>query len=120
MAMTSLITKKFSTNWLIGLNAKQMVQLPPANVLFPFLSKIARFFVLLPSKVTSFKDSIFPKGVILLQIIKKQESSPALDLYLKTKNSFDSIDSFISTLDFLFVIGLISLDSQHGRIVYAG
>lgn len=75
--------------------------------------------MLFPSKVASYRDSVFPKSIILLQTIKKQRAVSVLDLYSRTKEHFDNLDSFISALDFLFAIGLIAFDNQLRRIIYA-
>jgi len=75
--------------------------------------------MLFPSKVTSYSDSVFPKSIILLTIIKKQQSVSVLELYSRTKEHFDNVDSFISALDFLYAIGFIVFDNQYGRITYA-
>ncbi len=71
-----------------------------------------------PNKVTTLNESVIGKGVVVLNIVRKQNMTVA-ELYSKTKRSFTSFLDYLDTLDYLFAINKISLASGGELICYA-
>ena len=67
--------------------------------------------MLLPSKVTRYKDSILPKLPIVLTVLMNRDLTP-LDLYKETKKKFKNVSEFIETLDCLFALGKVDFVSE--------
>lgn len=53
-----------------------------------------------PNKVTRYKDSAFPKMVIVLKALEKEDMT-VLDLYKALKSKFKGVEEFIQTMDCL-------------------
>ena len=51
----------------------------------------------LPSKITSYNESVLSKMVPILQELEKKDMS-LLSLYIKVKNLFENIEEYIHTL----------------------
>lgn len=71
----------------------------------------------LPSKITSYKESVLSKLTPIL-IILENEDVAVLPLYSATKNQFMDIEEYMDTLDCLFFLEKIVLDEEHGVIHY--
>lgn len=67
-----------------------------------------------PSKTIPFKDSIAHKMTCILSI--EFQEIKLVDLYNNTKNKFSGIEEFIYSLDALYVLGKIDIDSDMGMI----
>ncbi len=63
----------------------------------------------LPDKLFSYEQSILSKMPIVLEIVEK-ESVNTIELFAKTKSSFESIIEFIETLDALFALKRIKIN----------
>lgn len=53
-----------------------------------------------PNKVTRYKDSAFPKMVIVLKALEKEDMT-VLDLYKALKSKLKGVEEFIQTMDCL-------------------
>ncbi len=73
--------------------------------------------MILPNKITSFKESLISKTPYILDVIKDDEAS-VLDVYEKTKEHFEDINSFIWAIDVLYALNRINLDTDKGVIQY--
>ena len=73
--------------------------------------------MILPNKITSFKESLISKIPYILDVIKSNDTK-VLDIYEKTKEHFDDINSFIWAIDVLYVLNKIELDIDEGVIKY--
>jgi len=71
----------------------------------------------LPSKITSYKESVLSKLTPILNILEN-EDLPVLPLYSATKNQFTGIEEYMDTLDCIFALGKIVLDEERGVIHY--
>lgn len=71
--------------------------------------------MLLPSKFTSFQESIIYKMILILEL-KERKMNVNL-LYQKVKNKFTSIDEFIFALDGLYALGYITIDEEDIKYV---
>ena len=71
----------------------------------------------LPSKITSYNESILYKMNMLIAIIVKEDIS-ITSLYNKVKADFSEINEFIDALDCLYVLKKIELNEQ-GVLHYA-
>lgn len=71
--------------------------------------------MLLPSKFTSFQESIIYKMILILEL-KERKINVNL-LYQKVKNKFTSIDEFIFALDGLYALGYITIDEEDIKYV---
>lgn len=67
-----------------------------------------------PSKTISFKDSITFKMLYILDM--QFEEIPIGELYKNTKRKFIGLDEFIFSLDVLYILGEIDVDSDLGKI----
>lgn len=67
--------------------------------------------MLLPSKVTSFKESVFPNALVLLRCLSESDKS-VIELRRACQSTIPNTSEFFALLDFLFAIGKIELDSQ--------
>lgn len=70
-----------------------------------------------PNKITSLNESVIGKGVIILNIISKQDLS-IVDLYTKTKKTFPLFSDFIDTLDYLFAVNKIEMSKEGDLLHY--
>lgn len=71
----------------------------------------------LPSKVTSYKESILSKTPILINVLINKNEKP-YDLYLQTKDHFADVNEFIDVLDCLFALKVISFNELEEKIYY--
>lgn len=71
----------------------------------------------LPSKVTSYRESILRNFPVVLATLSENEISP-LELYLKIKKHFLTVEDYIDTLDCLYALNKIVLDDKTGRLQY--
>ncbi len=74
--------------------------------------------MLFPSKVTSYKESIFPDVVSVAQIIKQLQHCSVLELYKSVQPERKDINKFIDALVFLFATSKVDLDKTSGEIFY--
>lgn len=65
----------------------------------------------LPSKFISFKESILPKFIGVLEKLQENDMT-VLELYKRFKNQVDNIDEFIEILDCLYALGKISYNGE--------
>ena len=72
-----------------------------------------------PNKITSFKESILFKMILLLDILN--EGTYTVDeLYKKSRRNFYSTADFIETLDALYALDKIKVEKYSRRIEYVG
>lgn len=71
----------------------------------------------LPSKVTSYKDSILSKFDVVMSCIEKEDIKPTL-LYKKLKNKVSDPSEFIEILDCLYALGKIELVGEEKELHY--
>ena len=71
----------------------------------------------LPSKITSYSESVLSKMVPILQELEKRDMS-LLSLYMKVGNLFKNIEEYIDTLDCLFLIGKIEYEKAKEILHY--
>lgn len=71
----------------------------------------------LPSKITSYKQSILPQFAPVLGALKKQPMTPS-DLYVKVKNSVKGVGEFVEVLDCLYALRVIEFDDRNGLLRY--
>ncbi|MBD8223213.1 ABC-three component system middle component 7 [Pantoea agglomerans] len=67
-----------------------------------------------PSKSISLQDSILFKMTIVLE--EDFEEIKITDLYEKTSKKFSSLDEFVYSLDFLFILEKITLNPFKGTV----
>jgi len=67
-----------------------------------------------PSKSISLQDSILFKMTIVLE--EDFEEIKITDLYEKTSKKFSSLDEFVYSLDFLFILEKITLNPFNGTV----
>ena len=67
-----------------------------------------------PSKTISFKDSIVFKMMYILD--EQFDEISVAELYNKTKRKFLGLNEFIYALDVLYVLGVIDMDIEIGKI----
>lgn len=67
-----------------------------------------------PNKTIPFKDSIAFKMTYILDI--EFDEISLIDLYKLTKKKFLGIEEFIYSLDALYVLGKIDMDTDIGKI----
>ena len=65
--------------------------------------------MLLPSKVTSFKESVFPNALVLLRSLSESDKS-VIELRRACQSMIPNTSDFFVRLDFLFAIGKIELN----------
>ncbi len=71
----------------------------------------------LPSKVTSYSESVLYKLPIILDALIQKDMSPYL-LYQEVQTEFVCVSEFIDTLDCLFALQKLKLNSENGVIHY--
>ena len=67
--------------------------------------------MILPSKLFSYNQSVLPKMVVLIKEIQKQDRG-VLELFQQVQDKFDGVDEFVETLDGLYALGKIELDTN--------
>ena len=73
--------------------------------------------MILPSKLFSYNQSVLPKMVVLIKEIQKQERG-VLELFQQVQDNFDGVDEFVETLDGLYALGKIELDTNRRTLKY--
>ena len=68
-----------------------------------------------PSKSISIQDSILYKMTIILET--EFNDIKITDLYEKTSSNFSSLDEFVYSLDFLFILEKIILNPANGTVI---
>ncbi len=71
----------------------------------------------LPSKVTSYSESVLYKLPIILSALVQKDMSP-YSLYQEVQTEFVCVSEFIDTLDCLFALQKLKLNSENGVIHY--
>ncbi|MFV5590970.1 ABC-three component system middle component 7 [Acinetobacter variabilis] len=67
-----------------------------------------------PNKSIPLKDSILYKYIYILE--KDFESIYLVDLYKAIISKFDGIDEFLYSIDVLFLLNLVDVDFELGKI----
>lgn len=67
--------------------------------------------MILPSKIFSYKQSIFPKMILIIKELQSGECG-VLDLYKQVRQQFDGVDEYMETLDCLYAIGRVEIDDR--------
>ncbi|MFN0298182.1 ABC-three component system middle component 7 [Acinetobacter albensis] len=67
-----------------------------------------------PNKTIPLKSSIIYKCIYILE--KDFESIYLVDLYSDIINKFDSIDEFLYSIDVLFLLNLVDVNFEVGKI----
>ena len=67
-----------------------------------------------PSKSISIQDSLLYKMTIILETDFNEIN--ITDLYKKTSSNFSSLDEFVYSLDFLFILEKIILNPANGTV----
>lgn len=73
--------------------------------------------MILPSKLFSYNQSVLPKMVILIKEIQKQDRG-VLELFQQVQDNFEGVDEFVETLDGLYALGKIELDTNRRALRY--
>lgn len=73
--------------------------------------------MILPSKLFSYNQSVLPKMVVLIKEIQKQDRG-VLELFQQVQDEFDGVDEFVETLDGLYALGKIELDTNRRTLKY--
>ena len=73
--------------------------------------------MLLPSKVTSFKESIFPNALIILRFLSDSDKSIS-ELRQACRSQIPDTSDFFVLLDFLFAVGKIEINTKTGALQY--
>lgn len=73
--------------------------------------------MILPSKLFSYNQSVLPKMVVLIKEIQKQDRG-VLELFQQVQDKFDGVDEFVETLDGLYALGKIELDTNRRTLKY--
>lgn len=60
----------------------------------------------LPNKIVSYDESILSKGVVLLEILSKNDMN-IMDLYNVSKKQYKSVSDYIEALDCLYLLNKI-------------
>lgn len=66
---------------------------------------------MLPNKVISFRKSVIPKMLVILNVLEKG-SCGVIELYNTHKSGFSSMNEFLSTIEYLFALNKISLTDE--------
>lgn len=73
--------------------------------------------MIIPNKVTSYKESIISKLPIILEKLVEKETN-IQNLYFEVEKDFLDINEYILALDVLFVLDSIELDEGKRSIRY--
>lgn len=73
--------------------------------------------MLLPNKVTPFRESILLPAILIAGKLKKQDMS-VHSLYLECQGDITDISTFFQVLTFLYVIGRIELNLTKQELRY--
>lgn len=72
----------------------------------------------LPSKITSYSDSVLSKLQFLLVVLDQNDIGIS-SLYKQTQIYFSGIEEYLDALDCLYALGKIEFDEERGTIHYA-
>ncbi len=73
--------------------------------------------MILPSKVTSYRNSVLAKFPLVLAPLAQESLSP-LALYGKVKSQLGDVGELVEILDCLFALGKVELDEESGALRY--
>lgn len=73
----------------------------------------------LPSKVTSYHESVFPIVIILAKALQQNDKT-LLSLFNENKSVIDDVTDYFTALEILFALNKIQLVSQQGKLHYVG
>lgn len=73
--------------------------------------------MLIPTKFTRLEESTLFKMRCILE--GKHEGESVVEIYARTKHKFYDACEFLHALDVLFVLSLISIESDSGIVTYA-
>ena len=71
----------------------------------------------LPSKITSYSESVLSKLPILLELLQKSDIG-VFSLYSMTEKHFNGIEEYLDTLDCLFALHRIRYDNDQEVLCY--
>lgn len=72
----------------------------------------------LPSKATSYNESILSKFTIILNDLKENRSMQIFELYIRNRKHFKSQLEFINTLDCLYALNKITYGERKEIVKY--
>ena len=73
--------------------------------------------MLLPSKITPFRESIFPDTIVILSILYQSDKS-VFELRQSCNDQISDVSYFFTLLDFLFAIGKIEINLKTRKLHY--
>ncbi len=73
----------------------------------------------LPSKVTSYNESILPVVLALAKTLQRSDMT-VLSLFRECKSVIDDVADYFSALEILFAMNKIQLIDQQGGLHYVG
>lgn len=71
----------------------------------------------LPSKITSYSESVISKFSLILSALQNTDSG-VFSLYESTMEHFSGIEEFLDTLDCLFALQRIGYDAEREVLYY--
>ncbi len=71
----------------------------------------------LPSKVTSYSESVLCKLPVILDALMTKDMSP-YSLYQEVRTNFSGVPEYIDALDCLFALQAIRITAENGVIHY--
>ena len=74
--------------------------------------------MLFPSKVTSYRESIFPMVTAIAQTIKQRQQCSVMELYQSIQTRNKDISDFIDALVFLYATSTIDIIKATGEIYH--
>ncbi|HAF98259.1 MULTISPECIES: ABC-three component system middle component 7 [Paenibacillus] len=74
--------------------------------------------MIVPNKIISFENSIINRMLIILEMLRINKNYRVADLFVELGPEFEGIDEFIYSLDVLFLLDVIDLDTDSGVIQY--
>lgn len=74
--------------------------------------------MIMPDKITSFKDSSLYKIPVVMTVIEEQKRIRVIDLLQAVKSKIKSLDEFMAILDILYLIEKIEYNEAEEVIEY--
>lgn len=74
--------------------------------------------MIVPNKIISFENSIINRMLIIFEMLRINKNYRVADLFVELGPEFEGIDEFIYSLDVLFLLDVIDLDTDSGVIQY--
>ena len=71
----------------------------------------------LPSKITSYKESVLSKFPPILEVLQNADTG-ILALYESTMKYFSGIEEYLDTLDCLFALNKVKYDAEREVLCY--